>query len=119
MSEQKVWVEKMPESCSDCPCCNYGNDGEKNYTCNLMKYGYDALTDGNLINKIPEGCPLHTTGELVKEVCEKISIELENETETYCEIRQCSSPHYQGDFVWFNYVKFRKFIDQIQKEYKK
>ena len=57
--------------------------------------------------------------ELVKEVCEKISIELENETETYCEIRQCTSPHYQGDYVWFNYVKFRKFIDQIQKEFEK
>ncbi len=57
--------------------------------------------------------------ELVKEVCETISIELENETETYCEIRQCSSPHYQGDYVWFNYVKFRIFIAQILKEFEK
>ena len=55
--------------------------------------------------------------ELVKEVCEKISIELENETETYCEIRQCSSPHYQGDYVWFNYVKFRKLAEKLQKEF--
>lgn len=57
--------------------------------------------------------------ELVKEVCEKISTELENETETYCEIRQCSSPHYQGDYVWFNYVKFGIFIAQILKEFEK
>lgn len=72
MSEQKVWVEKMPESCSDCPCCNYGNDDEKDYSCNLMKWDEDSLTDDNLINKRPENCPLHTTSELVKEVCEKI-----------------------------------------------
>ena len=55
--------------------------------------------------------------ELVKEVCEKISMELENETETYCEIRQCTSPHYQGDYVWFNYVKFRKFAEKLKKEF--
>ena len=55
--------------------------------------------------------------ELVKEVLEKVSIELENETETYCEIRQCNSPHYQGDYIWFNYVKFRKLAEKLQKEY--
>ena len=57
--------------------------------------------------------------ELVKEVLEKVSIELENETETYCEIRQCNSPHYQGDYIWFNYVKFRKLAEKLQEEFEK
>lgn len=55
--------------------------------------------------------------ELVAKVLKAVSIELENETETYCEIRQCTSPHYQGDYVWFNYVKFRKFAEKLQKEF--
>ena len=57
--------------------------------------------------------------ELVKEVLEKISIEHEKETETYCEIRQCNSPHYQGDYIWFNYVKFRKLAEKLQEEFEK
>ena len=110
MSEQKVWVEKMPESCGDCEFCE---DSEFGFYCSRLciKLKY--------INR-EKDCPLHSIKdykkELVNEVCEKISIELENETETYCEIRQCSSPHYQGDYVWFNYVKFRIFIAQILKE---
>lgn len=55
--------------------------------------------------------------ELVAKVLKLVSIELENETETYCEIRQCNSPHYQGDYVWFNYVRFRKFAEKLQKEF--
>lgn len=106
MSEQKVWVEKKPESCWDCFCKDSGNG-----RCKMLGV------------YVPENCPLHSIKdhdrELVKEVCEKIRTELENETETYCEIRQCSSPHYQGDYVWFNYVKFGIFIAQIQKEYEK
>lgn len=78
MSEQKVWVDKMPESCSDCPCCNYGNDDEKDYSCNLMKWDEDSLTDDNLINKRPENCPLHTTSELARQVCEKIRRKVDN-----------------------------------------
>ena len=73
--------------------------------------------------KMPKSCfdyPLKNlhdhNKELVSKVLEKISIELENETETYCEIRQCTSPHYQGDYVWFNYVKFRELAEKIQKE---
>lgn len=26
MSEQKVWVEKMPKNCADCPCVSDGKD---------------------------------------------------------------------------------------------
>lgn len=113
MSEQKVWVEKIPKSCGGCKYF-----AEHRRQCNLeicLQWSEDKFKFND--------CPLQSIKdhdrELVKQVCEKISIELENETETYCEIRQCSSPHYQGDYVWFNYVKFRRFIAQILKEFEK
>ena len=124
MKETKVYVDELPESCAYCPCCScdlkpeFIKIGDFMY-CNLLKQRFRFKEE----RKKLKDCPLIDVKthdrELVKEVCEKISTELENETETYCEIRQCSSPHYQGDYVWFNYVKFGIFIAQIQKEFEK
>lgn len=73
MSEQKVWVEKMPEYCDECPCSQRGKD---DYAyCNLLhkNIGYD-------FGKIPKHCQLidikDHDRELVKEVCEKIKEQL-------------------------------------------
>ena len=69
MSGQKVWVEKMPEYCDECPCSLRGKD-DCAY-CNLLhkNIGYD-------FGKRPKHCPLHSIKdhdrELVKQVCEKI-----------------------------------------------
>ena len=191
MSEQKVWVEKMPESCSKCLFCYDNRPYWKSTDCII---NYKELDEDEIETSVNENCPLQSihdhdrekdkrikeledkirelqevdnkrafrlycmlydmleekdpenvasridylTGkdysemcelyktaknlkqhdrELVKEVLEKVSIELENETETYCEIRQCNSPHYQGDYIWFNYVKFRKLAEKLQKEF--
>lgn len=113
MKEEKVYVDELPKSCVGCKYF-----AEHRRQCNL-----ELCLQWNEVKFKFNDCPLidiktHDR-ELVKEVCEKISTELENETETYCEIRQCSSPHYQGDYVWFNYVKFGIFIAQIQKEFEK
>ena len=113
----KIYVEKLPKSCKYCPMNAYGI--EKNY-CSL----YSINNIGQYIDcwnsKRHKKCPLVNIKihdrELMAKVLEKVSKELENETGTYCEIRQCTSPHYQGDYVWFNYVKFRIFIAQILKE---
>lgn len=118
MKKTKVYMSKLPKCCSDCPCCNYGNDGDKDYTCNLMKYGEDALTDGNLINKIPEGCKLHATGELVKEVCEKIREYLRTQ------VIYCGGKATELDIMIANagnqvLEDVKQFLDQIQKEYEK
>ena len=114
MSEQKVWVEKMPESCSDCPCCNYGNDDEKDYSCNLMKWDEDSLTDDNLINKRPENCPLHTTSELVKEVCEKIREHLSEQKKS---LKDTFSPYSNGKAFIISAVE--ENLNKIEKEYEK
>ena len=126
MKGTKVYVDELPK-CIFCPMLvNLSNIGEsEELMCCLNRTAY--CNDYSDIEKIERNfklaCPLKSLKahdrELARQVCEKISIELENETETYCEIRQCSSPHYQGDYVWFNYVKFRIFIAQILKEFEK
>ena len=108
---ERIYVKEKPKSCFDCIMLANKDGAEAEPYCVLNN---EYLGDY-------EHCPLKLIHdhdkELVEKVLEKVSIELENETETYCEIKQCTSPHYQGDYVWFNYVKFRKFIDQIQKEF--
>ena len=69
MSKQKVWIEKMPEYCDDCPCSL--RDKDDCAYCNLLhkNIGYD-------FGKRPKHCPLQLIKthdrELVKEVCEKL-----------------------------------------------
>ena len=113
MKETKVYVDDELLIYDDFSLCCTKNFDNTFYTNN-----YSLIDNEEYFEAYFQSIKSHDR-ELVKKVCGKISIELENETETYCEIRQCNSPHYQGDYVWFNYVKFRKFIEQIQKEYEK
>lgn len=116
MKETKVYVEELPESCFECPIMVDGSEGCDFCVCAILEE--KAITKNRL-----KDCPLKSLHdhdkELVEKVLEKVSIELENETGIYCEIRQCNSPHYQGDYVWFNYVKFRKLAEKLQKEFEK
>lgn len=113
---QEIYVKKMPKSCFDCPIIVEGIEG---YDCCVCAFLVKAAETKNRL----KDCPLKSLHdykkELVEKVLEKVSIELENETGIYCEIRQCNSPHYQGDYVWFNYVKFRKLAEKLQKEFEK
>ena len=113
MKETKVYVDELPKSCG---CCEFYSQDKYCAYCLMLN---EKL---RYIDK-DKDCPLKSLHEhdkeLVEKVLEKVSIELENETGIYCEIRQCNSPHYQGDYVWFNYVKFRKLAEKLQKEYEK
>ena len=68
MSEDKVWVEKMPENCGDCEFC----EKSEYYHCN-----YCSRLDTKLkyINR-EKDCPLHSIKdhdrELVNEVLKKV-----------------------------------------------
>ena len=105
MSEQKVWVEKMPEYCDECLCSLRGKD-DCAY-CNLLhkNIGYD-------FGKRPKHCLLINIKdhdrELVRQVCEKIRDYLLDK----CEF---DYGYYinDGDFsvpdLWY-------FLDQIQKD---
>ena len=74
MSEQKVWVENMPESCADCPCIS--NDYEQGHYCNLEVFNYETCDYNEVRKSIHKNCPLHSIKdhdrELVNENHKKI-----------------------------------------------
>ena len=113
MKETKVYVDELPKSCVGCKYF-----AEHRRQCNL-ELCFQWSEEKQKYNDCPLKSLHDHNKELVEKVLEKVSIELENETGIYCEIRQCNSPHYQGDYVWFNYVKFRKLAEKLQKEYEK
>lgn len=49
--------------------------------------------------------------QLAIEELEKLEEEMSLNGSDYCEIRQGTSPHNPTDYAWFNYVVFRKFIN--------
>ena len=113
MKETKVYVDELPKSCVGCKYF-----AEHRRQCNL-ELCFQWSEEKQKYNDCPLKSLHDHNKELVEKVLEKVSIELENETGIYCEIRQCNSPHYQGDYVWFNYVKFRKLAEKLQKEFEK
>ena len=52
------------------------------------------------------------------EELEKVKKEMDLNGNSYCEIRQGTSPHNPTDYAWFNYVKFRNYLNQQIKELK-
>lgn len=112
MKETKVYVDELPKSCVGCKYF-----AEHRRQCEL-KLGFQWSEEKQKYNDCPLKSLHDHDKELVAKVLEKVSIELENEIGIYCEIRQCNSPHYQGDYAWFNYEKFRNYLNQQIKELK-
>ena len=57
--------------------------------------------------------------QIAIEELEKLKEEMVLNGSNYCEIRQGTSPHNPSDYyAWFNYVMFRKFIDNRIKKLK-
>lgn len=71
MSEQKVWVENMPESCDECKYYTQFTDG---MGCMVAQ---ELRPMDEQDNYMQEACPLHSIKthdrELVKEVCEDLT----------------------------------------------
>ena len=99
MSKQKVWVEKMPKSCWECPCFKDDID----FPCGLSDGTQDYFRDG--IDGA--SCPLHSIKdhdrELVRQVCEKINNLANKKTNIDTELL---------DMVYFDDV-----VEKIQKEF--
>lgn len=49
-----------------------------------------------------------------KQVCDEIFKELQENVDCYFEERKCNSPHSQLPYIWFNEMRFRKFLNQIE-----
>lgn len=110
MSKQKVWLEKMPKCCTDCPC-------EREYSCGIIGCElYDEICDETKHKDCPLLLIKDHDRELVKKVCEKIK--------NYCE-------NWKQYANFYNYVKIEEtsgikvcptlydVLDEIQKEYEK
>lgn len=50
-----------------------------------------------------------------RQLCDKIFKELQENTDCYFEEKECNSPHSPLPYIWFNEIRFRKFLDQIAK----
>lgn len=114
MSEEKVWVEKMPENCFECPIMADGSEGCDYCVCSILEE--KAETKNRL-----KDCPLHSIKdhdrELVRQVCEKIK--------DWCN----KNFNWVGDGIGYDgqdynemigsnntINKLRGFLNQIQKE---
>lgn len=60
----------------------------------------------------------HKLHDLPKKIVEEITNELSNNTSLYFEIRESTSIHCPNkEYEWFNYVRFRNYINTILKKY--
>lgn len=56
--------------------------------------------------------------DLPKKIVEEITNELSNNTSLYFEMRESTSAHCPNkEYEWFNYVRFRNYINAILKKY--
>lgn len=92
MKETKVYVDELPKSCSKCEWCTLNH--KDNYGRPFCLMARMPLYNGEKVNEergqhkdslSDFDCPLHSTSELVKEVCEKIMhlVKLQNNDNFY------------------------------------
>ena len=88
---------------------------ENEKDCNRMLKALDRVKSGNkyIIDKANQSKTEFAIQEL-----EKVKEEMDLNGNSYCEIRQGTSPHNPTDYAWFNYVKFRNYLNQQIKELK-
>lgn len=101
MKETKVYIDELPESCTDCHCYDFDMGGCQ---CKDPHFTYDS------INRF-KGCPLidiktHDR-ELVKEVCEKIKNNVND------------MPYYDDRTGYVSPTDVCEMIDELQKEFEK
>lgn len=112
MKEIKVYIDELPEDCTDCPCYDFDIGGCQ---CKDPHFTYQSIDRF-------KGCPLidikvHDR-ELVKEVCEKIREYLRTQ------VIYCGGKATELDIMIANagnqvLEDVKQFLDQIQKEYEK
>lgn len=99
------------------------NDKAKDREIKKLKDKIKELEDytentANLIDKLTEDS-VSASKQLAIEELEKLKEEMVLNGDDYCEIRQGTSQHNPADYyAWFNYVMFKKYIDNQIKELK-
>lgn len=106
LKQQLAESERKLEEYKKCNCKECMTDYEKNLNQIIDKY---------LNENIKLKQQLH---ELPKKIVEEITNELSNNTSLYFEIRESTSSHCPNkEYEWFNYVRFRNYINTILKKY--
>ena len=110
---------------------NYGytNYDDSEILEDLQSRAFQAEDDTQVVNELLQFFNIFDENELVDKVkepqtqlaiqeLEKVKEEMDLNGNSYCEIRQGTSPHNPTDYAWFNYVKFRNYLNQQIKELK-
>lgn len=108
MKEIKVYVDELPEDCTDCPCYDFDIGGCQ---CKDPHFTYQSIDRF-------KGCPLidiktHDR-ELVKEVCEKIREHLSEQKKS---LKDTFSPYSNGKAFIISAVE--ESLNKIEKEFEK
>lgn len=96
----KVYVDRLPKCCEECPCCN--NCMDYGCSCNLddIKLTYDDYA-----NKRNKDCPLQSIADYTKQVRKELIAKV-------YEVLEQAVPH---DLCW-SWAVIKKELDQIQGE---
>lgn len=88
-----------------------------------IKMYLDTLTKPKIIELClqfiyDKNCLKQQLHDLPNKIVEEITNELSNNTSLYFEIRESTSAHCPNkEYEWFNYVRFRNYINTILKKY--
>lgn len=107
----KVYVDKLPKSCEECPMCRSGNlklqkKGRyvEAHTCVFGQYKYQTIDDEI------DTCPLKPLAEHTKEVREEMRKSIKEIIESDC----VKYLDFDRDEYAIDYEEFRSILDQIQ-----
>ena len=95
MSEQKVWVEKLPESCSKCFLCYDNRPYWKSTDCILLG---KELDEDEIETSVNENCPLQSIHDHDREKDKRIK-ELEQKVQELQEIDKREHLDYMLSFM--------------------
>ena len=96
MSEQKVWVEKIPEICDECPC-------------HIIMEDRCVLLRKQAIEAILQSCPLQSIKDHNRELVAKVLKEVEDSFTAYLPLRNRTG-------AWF-YGRLNEILERYQKEF--
>ena len=124
MSEQKVWVEELPESCSKCEWCTLNHKDNNGRPFCLMArmplYNGDRLNEerGQHKDSLSDfDCPLHSIKdferELVRQVCEKIRDKVLG---LWYFVLNEQKEYFEGNRYLLSQNDFNEILDQIPKD---
>lgn len=102
----KVYVDELPKSCRECPCCSEQDFAICSEYCEVLNEYISEIVESEQELK-PKTCPLHSLADYTKQVRKEVV------DKVYAVLEQ-AVPH---DLCW-SWAVIKKELDQIQGETK-